>query len=406
MSAALPPVACPSAPLGPLPGTVCPARSDETPTRSLEAGLPVCCPPVSPACRQGAAAGENAGVCVGRGHKQPAARPERAVRGGNYQNLAGPGSHTRKGPPQKPAGSSRPASPEEPGFRADRRADLRVGNVPRACLLVAVRPLLLRGRARLRRPVAPVLLALALLVAGVLRRGSLGRAWGQSRREAARRAAGGALTPSRTGRCPAPPLGVLSAARHSRRSRSPCEVTATREHACARQTATLPWGVGRTELRLGEDPGRPGKVAEDTTQPATAVKGGARALSCLPAPRTHLRDAHGRGARTAELPGRPEASGAGKVEPRGPRRGSARPEAPARGAQRGRWPWSGERGGSGFKLHGGTAGVDPGVLGPLPEPTYHELGTYLLLGPRRPDKGNSRTLRPWQLSRRRDSAPK
>lgn len=41
-------------------------------------------------------------------------------------------------------------------------------------LLVAIGPLLLCGWAGLRRPVAPILLALSLLVAGVLRRGSLG----------------------------------------------------------------------------------------------------------------------------------------------------------------------------------------------------------------------------------------
>ena len=58
------------------------------------------------------------------------------------------------------------------------------GDTQKACLLVAVGPLLPRGRASLRRPVAPVLLALPLLVAGVLGRGSLGRAWGQSGREA------------------------------------------------------------------------------------------------------------------------------------------------------------------------------------------------------------------------------
>lgn len=41
-------------------------------------------------------------------------------------------------------------------------------------LLVAIRPLLLRGRARLRCSVASVLLPLSLLVAGVLRGSSLG----------------------------------------------------------------------------------------------------------------------------------------------------------------------------------------------------------------------------------------
>lgn len=51
------------------------------------------------------------------------------------------------------------------------------GNMQKACLLVAVRPLLLGGRARLRRSVASVLLALSLLVAGVLRGGALGRPW-------------------------------------------------------------------------------------------------------------------------------------------------------------------------------------------------------------------------------------
>lgn len=47
------------------------------------------------------------------------------------------------------------------------------GNTQEPCLLVAVGPLLLRGRARLRRSVAPVLLSLSLLVAGVLRGRSL-----------------------------------------------------------------------------------------------------------------------------------------------------------------------------------------------------------------------------------------
>lgn len=42
------------------------------------------------------------------------------------------------------------------------------GNGQKACLLVAIRPLLLGGRACLRCSVASVLLALSLLVAGVL----------------------------------------------------------------------------------------------------------------------------------------------------------------------------------------------------------------------------------------------
>lgn len=43
------------------------------------------------------------------------------------------------------------------------------------CLLIAIRPLLLGRGSRLRCSVAPVLLALSLLVAGVLRGGALGR---------------------------------------------------------------------------------------------------------------------------------------------------------------------------------------------------------------------------------------
>lgn len=58
---------------------------------------------------------------------------------------------------------------------SDARGGCESGNGQKACLLVAVRPLLLGGRARLRRSVASVLLALSLLVAGVLRGGALGR---------------------------------------------------------------------------------------------------------------------------------------------------------------------------------------------------------------------------------------